>query len=270
MTGVLVLPAMSTDWMVSVYVPASAPAAAIAPTPPRSPPQVKKSCRASRSASRCCRRRSSDCNDGRAAERRAHAAAGRRAPRGGAAARAGSVSASGTCGAATPNAAVTDCAALGATTHVPVPMQPPDHPENVLPAAGVAVGDSMVPPGTGAAQALPPVEHVRVVEPTLTVPTPSPAISSCTWWLTATGGGSVAVGSPGSQAVRVTAGRATAAKTPAPRCRCAHRGGHHPLASRDRLADHVGRRRSGSDRGDTYRGTSSPPHSRPAPPSVAR
>jgi hypothetical protein len=43
--------------------------------------------------------------------------------------------------------AVTAVLALIATTHEPVPLQAPDHPENVAPAAGFAVSVTSVPSG---------------------------------------------------------------------------------------------------------------------------
>jgi hypothetical protein len=93
------------------------------------------------------------------------------------------------------NIAVTVCGASTRTAHVLAVPQPaaPVHPLKVLPVAGVAVSDSVVPVGTGAAQAAPPVAHVIVVEPTLTVPAPSPAKATCTWWLVVVGSASIPV-----------------------------------------------------------------------------
>src|SRR5215831_3319694 len=70
--------------------------------------------------------------------------------------------------------AVTDCAALMVVVQVPVPVHPPPlQPENVEPAAGVAVKVTAVPLANGAEQVVPQEMPVGML---VTVPEPAPAL----------------------------------------------------------------------------------------------
>jgi hypothetical protein len=68
--------------------------------------------------------------------------------------------------------AVTDCALLRLTVQAPVPEHAPDHPENVLPDAGVAVSITVVPLLKLALQVCPQLIPAGEL---VTVPVPDPA-----------------------------------------------------------------------------------------------
>jgi hypothetical protein len=88
------------------------------------------------------------------------------------------VTVSGNCvGAAVLNVAVTVVAAVGVTVHVPVPVQPPVHPANVEPAAGIAVNVTEVPLVKLAVHVVPQLMPEGVL---VTVPVPVPAVCTVT------------------------------------------------------------------------------------------
>jgi len=79
------------------------------------------------------------------------------------------------------NVAVTDCAAVIVTWHVPVPEQPPPlQPVNVEPAATVAVSVTTVPCVNEAAQVEPQLIPAGEL---VTVPEPEPAFATVSVWM---------------------------------------------------------------------------------------
>lgn len=76
------------------------------------------------------------------------------------------------------NVAVTDAFALSDTLHVPVPLQPPDQPENDEPAAGVAVSVTAVPVAKFAVHVLPQLIPDGLL---LIVPLPEPPAETVNW-----------------------------------------------------------------------------------------
>src|SRR5678815_1766231 len=81
--------------------------------------------------------------------------------------------------AAVLNVAVTDCAALIATVHVAVPVQPPLQPANVEPLAADAVSVTDVPLAKLALQVAP---QLMPVGDDVTVPLPVPARVTVSVW----------------------------------------------------------------------------------------
>jgi hypothetical protein len=82
------------------------------------------------------------------------------------------------CAAAPLNVAVTEVLADNVITHDPVPLQAPDHPANVDPAAGVAVRVTCVPDEKLAVQVDPQLIPPGLL---LTVPVPLPAALTISW-----------------------------------------------------------------------------------------
>src|ERR1700683_1087453 len=76
-------------------------------------------------------------------------------------------------GAPVLNVAVTACAALIVTVHVPVPVQFPLHPVNVDPPVAAAVSTTCVPTAKLSVQA---VGHVIPAGTLVTLPVPVPAM----------------------------------------------------------------------------------------------
>jgi hypothetical protein len=80
--------------------------------------------------------------------------------------------------AAVLNVAVTAVAAEAVMLHVPVPVQPPDHPANVEPEFGVAVSVTEVPTAKLALHVCPQVMPAGLL---LTLPAPVPAAVTVIW-----------------------------------------------------------------------------------------